>query len=562
VTRRHDALFAAAAMALALVGAIVVLELWNADQRVPFADTGDATLNLILVKDAIDNPWYLENSRLGAPDGLELYDYPVVSGDTLNLVLLRVLAIGSGDPALAMNLFFLLTFPLTALIAFLVLRRLGADEWAALVCSVLYALVPYHFLRGEIHLFLAAYYVVPVAAYLALAVLAGDELLRGRRRLLATVGLAVLVAVASGSFYYSAFAVILVVVAALLRFLATRNGRALIAGGLVVGVVLAVSLLQLAPTIAYRAVHGRNDAVAKRFTFESEVYSLKLTQLLLPLDDHRIDALARLKQRYTAHFPNGDAKPATLGAVGAAGFLWLLVVALAAVVGRRARGRHPDLAAMAVVSFMLATVGGLGVFVGALWPETRAWNRLSIFIAFFALAAVALGLGALRGRLARPLYVGLLVVVLALGVLDQTSSAYIPSYDAIRTEWRDDDGFFDTLEHRLPDDAMVVQLPYETFPEPPNALNGGYEPAKAYLHSDDLRWSYGAMRGRDDWAATIAAKPPPELVAGARRDRFAGILLDRLAYGAQAPQIESELRRLLTPPPIVSTDRRYVFFRL
>ena len=559
MTRRREALAAALTAAAALVVAALVLEVWKADLRAPFADTGDAALNLVLIKDTIENAWYFENSHLGAPAGLELYDYPVINGEALSVALFHLLAIGSNDPALVLNLFFLLTFPLAALTSFLVLRRLGAEPLAAGVCSVLYAVLPYHFVRGEFHVFLAAYYAVPVGAYLALAVLGGDDLLRGRRGALATAGLAALVAVASGSFYYSVFTVILVGAAGILRFVAVRDRRSLVAGGVVVAVIGAVSLLQLAPTIAYRAANGRNETVAKRFAFESEVYALKLTDLLLPIDQHRVGVLARGKESYRIHSPPGDARAASLGLVASLGFVWLVAVVLATLAGRRAPGRHPDLGLLTIVSFLFATIGGLGAFVGSIWPETRAWNRLSVFIAFFCLAAVALGLSRLRSRLRTPLYGAVLAAVLVVGILDQTTSTFAPSYDGVARQWRRDDGFFEQLDERLREGAMVVQLPYETFPEPPNAFNGGYEPARAYLHSDDLRWSYAAMRGRDDWAAANAVKPAPELVPAARRAGFAGILLDR---AAAAPTAEPELRRAVGAPELASADGRYVFFRL
>jgi hypothetical protein len=561
---RADALFGAAAMLLSLAAAVVVLELWNADLNVPFADTGDATLNLFFIKDVLENAWYFENPRLGAPQGLELYDYPVVNGETLNLLLFHLLRIGSDDPALVMNLFFLLTFPLTGLTAFLVLRRLGAERWAALVCAVLYAVLPYHFIRGEHHLFLAAYYVVPIGAYLAVAVLSGEELLGRRRRTALTIGLAALVAVASGSFYYSAFTVVLVAAAALLRFVATRDRRAFLPAAVVVGVVLAVSLVQLIPTLAYRAANGSNEQVAKRFTFESEVYSLKLTQLVLPLDEHRVEPVGRIKRRYSSRFPAGDATAATLGAVATLGFLWLLAVALAALVGRRPRGRHPALAALALVSLLFAMTGGLGVLAGLVWAQTRAWNRLSVFIAFFALAAVALGLGALGRRVGRPpLYAAILAVVLVVGVLDQTSSAFTPNHALVKGQWRHDRDFFRSLEARLSDGAMVVHLPYEPFPEPPPGPRPFYEPAKPYLHTDDLRWSYGAMRGRPaDWLGPLADRSPSEIVLAATQRRFAGIVVDRLGYADQGAAIEAELTDLLGGIPRRSANDRFLFWRL
>ena len=204
---------------LASLGATIFLRLWDADFRVPFSYSGDGTLNLTLIKTVMERGWFYENPRLGAPSGQELYDYPVLSGDGLHVVFFWLAGLFTGDPSVVMNVFFVLTFPVTAVVTYLVLRRLAVGPEVALVIAVLYALTPYHFMRGEVHLFLAAYYVVPIGAYLALSVL------DGRARIgLATAGLAALVALASGSFYYSAFTVLLVAVAAVLRFFASRDG--------------------------------------------------------------------------------------------------------------------------------------------------------------------------------------------------------------------------------------------------------------------------------------------------------------------------------------------------
>jgi hypothetical protein len=553
-----DALYAGAAAALSLVGAIVVLRLWRANLAVPFEYYGDVNLQHLLVRSVLDRGWYFENPALGAPHGLELYDYPVLNGDTLNVVIVWLLGLLGLGSAAAMNVLYIASFPLVGLIGFLALRRLGAAPWPALVCAVLYALLPFHFLRGESHLFLATYYAVPAGAYLATAVLDGDRL-----RLGTAIGLAVLVGTASGSFYYAAFTLVLVVLAAVLRFAGTRDRGALRAGGVVAAALLAVSLVQLAPTIAYRVANGTNEEVAQRHTFESEVYSLKLTQLVLPIDGHRIDAVARVKNGYTKKFPAGEANSATLGIVGTLGLVWLFVVVLGAVVGRRARGRHTSLAALALISFLLATVGGVGTLVGVLFPQIRAWNRLSVFIAFFALAAVALGLTALGERLRRRgVLAAVLAVVLAVGIYDQTTPAFVPLYGAVEAQWDSDAEFFSTLDSRFPKDTAVVQLPFETFPEPPAARQAIYEPVKAYLHTHDLHWSYGAMRGRDDWAAANATKPATELVPAARAAGFGGILVDRIAYGDDGAAIEAELRQVLGSEPERSPNTRWLFWRL
>jgi hypothetical protein len=564
VTRRGDVLVALAAMALSLAAAIVVLELWDADLRVPFTYTGDGTLNLVFIKDVLENGWYFENSRLGAPNGLELYDYPVINGETLNLLFFRILGLGTDDPALVMNLFFLLTFPLTALTAFIVLRRLPVSRGIALVVALLFALLPYHFMRGEAHLFLAAYYAVPLGAYLAIAVFRGDELFGRWRPTLVTAAMCAVVATASGSGYYAVFTVLLVAVAAVLRFVARREREGLVAGAAVVAAITAVSLLQLAPTIVNRVVNGSNDEVAQRYWFEAENYSLRLTNLLLPVDGHRVDALARMKDEYVQKVPQTEARAATLGVVASLGFVWLLAVALAACVGAGRRydlGVHAGLAALTLVSVLVATTGGLSTLIAVVWPQIRAWNRISVFIAFFALAAVALLLSRAERRVHPAVAAIVLAAILAVGVFDQTSKAFVPPYEATKASWQENDTFFSTLEERLPSGAMVVQLPYEPFPEPKATALGLYEPAKAYLHSDDLRWSWGAMRHRpEDWAATIAGKPAAEVVSAAREEGFAGILVDRLAFGDASQPIESGLRAASSAEPLTSPTGRYLFF--
>jgi hypothetical protein len=566
VKRHGDALFAGAAMALAFAAGIVFLRLWQADLRVPLNYLGDGVLNLTVIKTAVDHGWYLENPDLGAPHGQELYDYPVVSGETLNLFLFWLAGLVTDDPALILNLFFLLTFPLAALTAFLVLRRLPVSRGTALVGSVLFTLLPYHFIRGEAHVFLAAYYAVPLGAYLVISVLRGEPLLGRWRRTLVTVALCIVVATASGSFYYSAFTVFLVAIAALLRFVAQRERKALVAGGAVVALITAASLVQLTPTIAYRVAHGANDEVAKRYWFESEVYGLKLTNLVLPIEHHRLDRLARFRDEYAQGVPQNEGRGASLGVVATAGFLWLLGVGLAACVGaarRPALRIHAGLAAVTLAAFAVATTGGLATLIGVVWPQIRAWNRISVFIAFFSLAAVALLLEALRRRISAIAFAAVLGAVLTIGVFDQTTAAYVPAYETVEAEYRSDREFVRSLEDRLPKQASVAQLPYEPFPEPSVPGRPPYDPAKPYLHSDDLRWSWGAMRGRShDWAATIAGRPAAEVISAARRAGFAGILLDRLALQDAAPSVEEEFERVLGGASLRSPDRRFVFFEL
>ena len=198
-----------------------------------------------------------------------------------------------------------------------------------------------------------------------------------------------------------------------------------------------------------------------------------------------------------------------------------------------------------------------------MWPQIRAWNRLSIFIAFFALLAVALLLESLRPRLPALAFAALLAGLLVLGALDQTSPFFIPPHAALAADYRADQSWYRSVEGQLAEGASVVQLPHEPFPEPPLGPRPIYEPAKGYLHTSDLRWSWGAMRGRpDDWSALYATRPAAELVPAAREAGFEAIVVDKLAYPDGGVATESDLRRVLGTEPERGPEGRYLLWRL
>jgi phosphoglycerol transferase len=585
VIRRGEAAGAAVAAGLSALLAFVVLRPWQGSLDVPYSYTGDANLYHAYIKGVLDHGWYWHNPNLGAPSGQQLFDYPGLAGDTLNVLLVKFLGLFTSDAASVMNLFFLLAFPLVGLTAYLVFRRLGLSAPVAVGCSVLYALLPYHFVRDEFHLLLSAYYVVPLGAYLVLSVL-GDEPLFARReaggrwpvcyasgRSLWTIGLCVLIGLASATFYYSSFTIVLVVLAALLRSVVVRSVRPLFQAGVVAGVLLALIAVQLAPSFVYWARHGTNDEVGQRATYESELYGLKFAQLVLPIDQHRIGKLAEMRRRYDSKFPPTEATRSTaLGVVASVGLLWLLVVSFLqlATPGRRVASElEGRVGIAALLSLFLAWTGGLAIFIAVIEPQIRAWNRLSVFIGFFALLAIGLLLErALRALRSRPrgtlLGAAALVAVVAVGFLDQTSSGFRPPYDLVASDYRSDETFVRTIEARLPDGAMVFQLPYVPFPEaPPVNSMYDYDELRGYLHSHELRWSYGVVRGRpDDRNGPLAAEPVPQMVRDVSAAGFAGIYVDRFGYTDRGAALEQQLTAAVGSPPLVSGNGRLSFFQL
>jgi phosphoglycerol transferase len=572
--RWEEAGYAALAAALGTLAGFLVLRPWSGSLHVPYSYVIDANFYHSVINGILEHGWFWHNPSLGAPGEQQLFDFPLVSGDLLNVVVWKVLGLFTSDAAVVMNLFFLLTFPAVGLTSYLVLRRLALSRAASIACSVLFTVMPYHFTRGEFHLVLAAYYAVPLGAYLVLAVLGERPLLASRRTVVGTLAMCAVIALASGGYYYSAFTVVLVAAAAVVRAIAVGSRRPLLEGGAVAGAILVLSLVTLVPSFVYWAEHGRNDVVAHRSPFESELYGLKFAQLVLPIEGHRVGELAKLRQKYDAKFPPTEAGPNTgLGIVAGLGLLWLLLVCFVQLAspGRRFAGDLAGRAGVAALfALMFAWTGGLSTFVAVVEPQIRAWNRLSIFIAFFGLIAVGLGfdraLEWMRRRWRWGAVAGLvgLAVVVVVGALDQTSRSYEPPYAAVAAEYRNDGDFVRGIESQVPAGSMIFQLPHRPFPEaPPLVSMADYDLFRGYLHSDDLRWSYGIVKGRgDDWSAEVSRKPVPELVRDVKAAGFAGIYLDRNGYADAGAAIDQQLVAATGSTALTSADHRLSFYRL
>jgi phosphoglycerol transferase len=564
----------AAAAGVSILAAVVMLRLWSADLRVPLEYGGDALFHGMVVKSVVDHGWYLHNPSLGVPGQLALHDFPVT--ETFHLLVIKVMALFSGDWALLFNLYFLLGFPLITLSAMAVFRHFRVGFGPAVVGSVLYSFLPSRLLKGEGHLFLDVFYQVPLAILLMLWVCGPEPPLvrngetgwwprphlRGGRSVAAVF---ICVLIASTSSYYAFFAACLLVAGGIWASFEHRS-LANATAGLVLGAFIAAGLLANSlPTLVYQHRLGPNREVAIRTSGEAEVFGMRVAQLFLPAEGHRVTALRELNERYTRAAPMvGENRTTSLGMAGVVGFLALL--------GRLLSGRRPGrpgprddlLRALAVLNFMallLATMGGFGALIALVLPQIRTYARMNVLIGFFALFAVVLLLERLQNR-HRWLGPRLLPLLLALGLLDQTSRT-VPPYTATKQEYTGDTEFVRRIEASLQVGAMIFELPYMSFPEsePTNGTHS-YDLLRPYLHSRSLRWSFPTMRGRsgDAWALEIAREEPKAMLADLAGTGFSGIVIDRAGYPDRPSKLETELNRLLGEPPLSSRSQRFAFF--
>jgi phosphoglycerol transferase len=581
--RKAVGIYVVAAL-LCLVILIWLLKLWQADLRAPLSYYGEANYNAMLVKTTLDYGWHLDNPALGAPGELNLRDVPM-GDNNLHFALIKLIGVFTRDYGLAMNLFFLLGFPLTALSALFVIRRFGVSPAPAVFASLLYTFLPYHFTRGQHHMFLAGYFLVPLMSLVALWVASGEvscvddgsgefRLDLRDRRLPASVVICLLVS--AGGTYYAYFGCFFLLIAGVLIGLRRLNARYLVLPLAMIAIIFSGLVANLTPSILYVRRQG-DTPIIRRQPIDAEIYSFRIAQLLLPISGHRAPLMAKLKAAFNQRQFINENDDAALGAVGTIGFLtllgWLLLKKpdLRRVEEDGSGGVISHLSVFNLAAVLLGAFGGAGALIALIvTAKVRAYNRISVYIAFFSLLTVALLLEFFArryvttkgGRMAFQLC---LALALALGALDQFAPRLTPDYAKVRAEFDSDDDFIHKMQASLPPGAMIFQLPVVPFPENPRVGKMfDYDHARGYLHSQTLRWSYGAMKGRasEAWQKMIAAKPAEELIEAIVLAGFQGLYLNRNGYDQRPSQPESEAGGIVGAPCLVSNDGKLVFFDL
>ena len=294
----------------------------------------------------------------------------------------------TSDWAVALNVYFLIGFPIVAVAAVWFLRTCGVSRAMTVALATLFAIAPYHFQRGENHLWLASYYTVPLALGLLVLILQRQPLWGGGRSanpflrwLLSPTARTVLwiALLATSSSYYAVFFLVLLAFTGVAVLIRDRKRPFL--GAVGAGVLTAVVMLvNMAPDLLFRLEEGTNPGL-ERGRGEAELYALKLAQLLLPWagSPHRCTPRAPRRVRPTTR----QREQPALGAIAAVGLVsafLILALALFAFLKREA-GSSPQFTAswpllLAVFGVLFGTVGGLSTIVSFFTSSLRGWNRI------------------------------------------------------------------------------------------------------------------------------------------------------------------------------------------
>ena len=518
-----------------------------------------------MAKRAIEG-WIWQNERCGYPFGSSFYDFP--GSDSGNLLLLKILGFVTEEYFKAVNLFILLSFSLAFVSAFIVQLSLGLNKYFALSSAILFAVLPFHFIRLA-HLFYASYFVAPMYFHYAFQIFYADgaKCKQNIFRLSNILGFVLLMVLSSFGLYYALFGIIVIAASGLLASFKNLSINPLGLSMVAVFVITLGVFLNLSPAILNNIKNGNNSEVAVRNIGESEVYGFKLAQLVLPRIGHRIQILANITNEYIKDAPLvNENSTATLGLFGSIGLLISGCALAVNASGRSTDSRISLLALISLVLFLSGTIGGLGsLFAMTITSSIRGWNRLSPFLSFACLAIFFFFLQNYLSSLknSKVLIPLAAFCILFAGLYDQTVPPDLTGNTSIKNKFESDRAFIELIETNLEPKSPIYQLPYMMFPESGKVNNlENYELCTGFLHSNTLRWSYAGMKGRqgDLFYRGLSNKAISEQLPFVKKLGFKGIYVDRRGYADNAVAVENELYTLLPGAQKIENINNTAFF--
>lgn len=587
------------------------LRIWRADLFIPFSTDGESLYWQTLVQNFLETGSFFTSHRLDILGGNSFYGLP--GSDAIHYLLLAILALISRNPGATVNLFYLLTFPLSTMSAVYVLRKLDATPIVSSFCGILYAFLPYHFWRGTADPLLSAYYMVPLSVLLILKIqdgstairLHGEALgfiarIRENMPILRCILLAILVT--STGLDYGYFFLLLAGVALGYRILSDRRWSSQATGGVIVIAAGWITILANRLPLLIAQWSGRILYTPEKAVSDAETYSLKFIDLIIPNAHHQLGRFRNMVEVFHRAEPLLNENISTaLGILGAAG----IFAALAAPIllwhaDTKEKKLLVRISVLVYAALMISTLGGFGSFLYRyLYDGVSQFYRMVVFLSFFALAALALVIDATlfakgfsapkpgshafapaSNRLLAPLInaakrllifwrrmraklVILLIPLLFLGLFDTVPVNSAFPYAANRQEQAVFVEFFAKAEASVPENTKVFVLPAATFPAT-DFLAGTdpYAHAIPYLNTWTLQFSYGAIpsSSADERQRELAALPAGELLDNLRAQGYGAIYVDLLVARDDALKGKTdELLALVEEDAVVSADGLYIF---
>lgn len=579
---------------LSLIIVFCVYRLWEIDTNIPPLFKGDGVLGMI-ISTSIEESGIMGNffiDRMGAPGISPIVDSPFV--DLMALVEEYVISIITDSAADISHWFYYLSFPLVAATMYVLLSKFTEDKVTRIFFSVAYAITPFHFMRGFKHASLSNYYIIPITLYIVLLLV--EEEYTGitpnrykNNRVKRITYILSCIAIGCSNIYYAFISLICLVLAVIFKIIKNSKISYIWHEGLTVIISLISVGIGLFPNILYIIVNGANSSSVVRSGNQTEFYSLKFIQLLIPPSYDRISFLSHINEVYfNESLVVNENTYASLGIIGVVGICiliaWIVYTLATGIVGKsiafsesKIKLTSIDVYRLRLLGFIVlvlilyATAGGFGtIFSYIINPVFRSINRVSIYIACCSICAIVIFVRRIKERYSDKFFkIITAIVAILVGTLviysetPKLESGYQKEMAELDSELR---MFFCKVENSLELGDMVYSLPYLKFPEGKFSEEmGSYDSGLGYIYTKNIRWSFGGIEGRNEDAKHLYVDDGASIyfVKNILANGFKGVLIDRNGYeDDKYLEVINFYSYELGLTPIMSDDERFVFYNL
>lgn len=513
---------------------------------------GDAQGVLANIKAAAEGNIYpfIPNSiaRLGAPYQAGWSDLPMI--EKWQYLVPGMLSKFIGLFA-ASNAAVLLAQVLACFCFYVTARLLDCKWWWAAAGGLAFGFAQFALARSIHHLNVTNYWHVPVCVLIA-GWVTRNELgdFRGRRYLLALLASFV---IGMQNPYYTNMFLQLVILGAFYQYFRQGWKPVRKAAGILIASASGFYLMYV-DTIVYHILYGPNPGGLVRPYMWLEIYSLKFMDMLVPPPNHPLfGALGEAYYKMVA-LPCEVPPSCYLGLLGLVCLVWLAVVSVRRLVAQP--GRNLPVEAWQILWILAySAIGGLNCLAGVLGVTLfRSTTRYCIFILPILLLFGIKRLS--KKRMDMEIGLALAGICAMVALWDQTPPVVTKEKIAEDAKVVNADRTLASqLEARLPKGAMIFQLPAMDYPEAPAPGMPSYDHYRLYLHSENLRFSFGSIKGRpwQQWQKEILQHPFPDFIRSLERYGFSAVYMNRNGLPDKAEGILKAFKQLGYTDVIEST---------
>ncbi|MFT3982351.1 MAG: hypothetical protein QM697_00475 [Lachnospiraceae bacterium] len=465
----------------------LLVQIWNLDLTVPyFGGRGDGISNLWMIRNFIDGNGIYTYSRLNSPWGVVREG--MTTDGLLNILLMYLLARITKSVGLTYNVFFIVSFSITSLSAYLVTKKLLNKRNIALLAGLLYTFLPYHFMR-VMHINLMTYYYIPFIVYFLIKLCMGQQI--NKRYIFITFFIN-----GTESLYYAAFTLLLLAFV----FVIMKKNKYCLGNWLcsILAILLGVLLVYALPKVVeisnnhisnQETVEGNTseegnmdfeEVGTNRTVAELNDYGLRIWALFSPVLYHRISELSEFTyQLYNDMSITYDAYMMSLGLLITVGLLYSMF----SLAFRRGRNEAMVCGKLILFMLLLGMSYGVCILIGTYFTTAiRCYNRIIVYVAFASLISLSCLLRSIwdikciNNKKNQSVFGGLLVFLMLFGIWDQTPS-YLSThvgieeatphnllqiYEAYADQYYDEVNFWADVEKPLAEGDAVYIMRKET----------------------------------------------------------------------------------------------------